>query len=161
MPNLAIYFAPRSCSRATLIVLEEIGVPYEARSVAFAKGENRKPEFLAVNPKGKVPALVIDGKTLTETAAIFTWLDATYPDAQILPRAETPLERAKILSDICWVTSALHGLVARLRFPVMFTSHQNAWEDIFVNASQAMAANFALIDERLTGRGWWFGAWSA
>ena len=65
---LTLYFAPGSSSMAAHIALHEIGVSFEARPLSFRHRENRAPEYLALNPEGKVPTLVVDGKPLTEVA---------------------------------------------------------------------------------------------
>jgi glutathione S-transferase len=158
--SLKIYYAPGSCSRATLIALEEIGVPYDAQVVAFMLLEHRSPEYLELNPKGKVPVLLFNGEPITETVAIIGWLAETYPEAGILPRGNTPFHRAGVIGDLAWASSALHGLVARLRFPMMFTDKPDAYEGVFAIASNAMAKNFQLIESRLADRDWWHNSWS-
>ncbi|HEX3413696.1 MAG TPA: glutathione S-transferase N-terminal domain-containing protein, partial [Stellaceae bacterium] len=67
---LTLYFSPGSSSMAVHIALHEIGADFERRLVSLAKGEQHKPEYLAVNPEAKVPTLLIDGRALTEVAAI-------------------------------------------------------------------------------------------
>ncbi|MBL8837721.1 MAG: glutathione S-transferase N-terminal domain-containing protein, partial [Alphaproteobacteria bacterium] len=83
---LAFYFAPGSSSMAPHIALHEIGVPFEPRPLSFARKENRTPEFLALNPEGKVPTLLIDGRPLTEVAGILFYLAKRYPEANLLPQ---------------------------------------------------------------------------
>lgn len=161
MPVLEIFYAPGSCSRATLIALEHAGVAYTPRLIAFMKGDNRQPDFLALNPKGKVPLLLIDGKPLTETVAIMHWLAETFPEAKLLPRPAAAYDRAKIMSDLAWASSALHALIARLRFPIMFTPMAEAHPSLREGAANALADAFRLIDARLADRDWWHGEWSA
>jgi glutathione S-transferase len=160
MAELKLYFAPGSCSRATLIALEETGLPYTAQVVAFMHYEQGTAEYLALNPKGKVPLLLADGRPITETVAIMGWLAEMYPQAGLLPHAATPYDRAQIIGDLAWASAALHGLIARLRFPMMFSNMPEAYEGVFDLASTTMAKNFALIETRLTGRDWWHGEWS-
>ena len=161
MPEMKLYYAPGSCSRAALIVLEESGAPYEAQVVAFMKGEHRRPEYLALNPKGKVPLLVVDGRPLSESLAIFVWLAETFPDAKLLPRAKDVLAYAKVLSDLAWTTSALHGLIGRYRFPMMVTDQVPAFASVRDIAAKSLEQSLALIDLRLDGQDWWHGEWSA
>ena len=66
---LTLYFSPGSSAMATHIALHEIGVPFEAKLVSLAKGEQHSPEYRTINPEGKVPTLLIDGRKLTEVAA--------------------------------------------------------------------------------------------
>src|SRR6267378_752034 len=67
---LTLYFAPGSSSMAAHIALHEIGAPFDAKPLSFARKETRSPEFLALNPEGKVPTLPVDGRALTEIADI-------------------------------------------------------------------------------------------
>jgi len=84
---LKLYFAPGSSSMAPHIALHEIGVPFESRPVSFKRDETRAPAFLAINPEGKVPTLLIDGRVLTEVAAILFYLARRFPQADLLPVA--------------------------------------------------------------------------
>src|SRR5437868_5644486 len=68
--DLRLYFSPGACSRVPMIALEEIGQPFDTRLVAFMKGEHRTAEYLALNPAGKVPLLVADGRPVTQNVAI-------------------------------------------------------------------------------------------
>src|ERR1035437_3130728 len=80
-----LYFAPGSSSMAVHIALHEIGVPFEGRPMSFRQNDLRAPHYLALNPEGKVPTLVIDGRPLTEVAAILYYLAKRFPDAELLP----------------------------------------------------------------------------
>src|SRR5713226_7738 len=82
---LTLYFAPGASSFAVHIALHEIGVAFEAKPMSFKRNDMRAPEFLALNPEGKVPTLVIDGRPLTEVAAILFYLARSFPDAELLP----------------------------------------------------------------------------
>src|ERR1700721_247985 len=82
---LTLYFAPGSSSMAPHIALHELGVPFEARRLSFSKRENRTPAYLALNPEGKVPTLLVEGRPLTEVAAILFYLARQFPEARLLP----------------------------------------------------------------------------
>jgi len=82
---LKLYCAPGTCALASHISLEEAGAEYEAVRLNFADGEQRKPEYLAVNPKGRVPALVTDRGILTETPAILAFIAQSFPSARLAP----------------------------------------------------------------------------
>jgi glutathione S-transferase len=88
------------------IALHEIGVAFEARPLSFKK-DLRAPTFLALNPEGKVPVLVIDGRPLTEVAAILYYLAKRFPDAELLPRDVLEAE-AQALSWMSFIASTLH-----------------------------------------------------
>jgi glutathione S-transferase len=88
--DLRLYFSPGACSRVTLVALEEAGLSYEACPLALQQGAQRSAQYLALNPKGKVPLLVTPQGPLSENLAILSWLDAVVPAAQLLPAADQP-----------------------------------------------------------------------
>jgi glutathione S-transferase len=104
---LSLYFAPGTSSMATHIALHEIGVPFESCPLSFAKGEQRQSSYLSLNKEGKVPTLMIDGRPLTEVAAILYYLARAYPAARLMPNNDTELE-AQIISWMSFVASTLH-----------------------------------------------------
>src|SRR3569623_1416897 len=80
MPELPLYHASPSRSSIALWMLEEIGEPYDIHLLSLSNGDNRKADYLAVNPMGKVPALKHGDTVITEVAAICTYLAAAFPD---------------------------------------------------------------------------------
>ena len=83
-----LYYAPGTCALATHIALEEAGAPYEAVLVDFRSQNQRSPEYLAVNPKGRVPALITESGTLTETPALLLFVAQRFPAAELAPLAD-------------------------------------------------------------------------
>jgi glutathione S-transferase len=104
---LVFYFAPGSSSMAVHIALHETGAPFEARPLSFATRDTRKPEFLAVNPAGKVPALLVDGRLLTEVAGCLFYLARQYPAAKLLP-VDDPEAEAQVVSWMSYIASTIH-----------------------------------------------------
>ena len=104
---LTLYFAPGASSMAVHIALHEIGVPFEARPLSFAKREQRAPDYLALNPEGKVPTLLVDGRPLTEVAAILYYLAKRFPEAALLPESDIEAE-AQAISWMSFIASTLH-----------------------------------------------------
>lgn len=161
MPELTLHFAPDTCARVTMIALEEIGCPYEVEVVEFMRGAHRSQNYLALNPKGKVPTLVVDCKPLNENLAILSFLDETYPEAGLLPKAADAFERGQILSDLSFCASGLHPIVTRLRIPRFFCDVEPGASRVFEMAEVAMGLNFEIIEERLSRNRWWYGdEWS-
>jgi glutathione S-transferase len=153
--------APYTCARVTAIALEEAGVEFETKLVRFMRGEHKSAEFKAHNPKGKVPALEIDGAVLTENVAILTYLAARFPDAGLLPSMDSPLEGAEVLADLCFCSSTLHPLVTRIRMPMFFAGADNALV-VKQTAEAAMDEYFQLVEDRLSVGPRWYGeTWSA
>ena len=156
-----LWMAPYTCARVTGIALEEAGVEFEARLVRFMRGEHKSAEFKARNPKGKVPALEIDGEVLTENVAILTYLAERFAEARLLPPTDTPAARAHVLADLCFCSSTLHPLVTRIRMPMFFAGAENALA-VKQAAEAAMDEYFSLVEARLAAGPWWYGdAWSA
>ena len=104
---LTLYFAPGASSMAVHIALHEIGVPFEARPLSFARSELRAPGFLALNPEGKIPTLLIDGRPLTEVAAILFYLAKRFPDAALLSEGDVEAD-AQAISWMSFIASTLH-----------------------------------------------------
>ena len=76
---LTLYFCPGACSTASHVALEETRAPYVEKPIMLPKGEQKTPEYLKINPRGKVPALDVDGTILTENTAILTYLAKKFP----------------------------------------------------------------------------------
>lgn len=160
MRDVVIYAAPGTCARVPCIALEEIGVPFEYHPVVFMRGEHKSPEYKKLNPKGKIPCLVIDGEALTENVAILSYLNQCFADAHLLPATNSDLARAHQLADLSFCASTLHPLVTRIRLPHLFASADAALS-VFSAGCEAMHEYFRLIEDRLTSRSWWYGeTWS-
>jgi len=104
---LTLYFAPGASSMAPHIALHEVGAPFEAVPVSFHRNETRSADFLAVNPEGKVPTLVIDGRPLTEVAGILYYLARRHPEARLLPHGD-PEAEARVVSWMSFLASTVH-----------------------------------------------------
>jgi glutathione S-transferase len=104
---LTLYFAPGASSMAGHIALHEIGTAFEGKPMSFRQKDMRAPEYLALNPEGKVPALLVDGRPLTEVAAILFYLARRFPDADLLPRDDIEAE-AQAISWMSFIASTLH-----------------------------------------------------
>ena len=104
---LTFYFTPGSSSMAPHIALQEIGVPYESRPISLAKKKNREPAYLALNPEGKVPLLLINGTPLTEVAAILIFLARRFPEAELLPMSDI-IAGAQAISWMSFIASTIH-----------------------------------------------------
>ena len=96
--KLELYYAPQTCALVPYVTLTEAGADFEVRPINTRAGDNRKPEFLTINPKHKVPVLIIDGEPLTENIAIQIWIDRQFPAAKLLPK--DPGEEIKAISLI-------------------------------------------------------------
>ncbi len=104
---LTFYFSPGSSSMAPHIALHETGAPFEAKPLSLAKKDTRTPEFLAINPNGKVPVLLVDGRVLTEVAGILFYLARAFPSAGLLPTGDIEAE-AQVVSWMSYIASTIH-----------------------------------------------------
>jgi glutathione S-transferase len=105
---MKLYYSSGSCSLASHIVLEESGARFDTKRINLREGEQRTPEYLKINPKGKVPALQLDdGTVLTENPAIMSWVADTHPQSNLLPKPGE-LQRAKAQEWLAWCASAVH-----------------------------------------------------
>lgn len=155
-----LYMYPGSCSRVTMVALEEVGLDYALRPINLAAGEQKSGDYLAVNERGKVPALTVDGKTLTENVAILTYLASRYPEAGLLPKSNDPLAHATVLSDLSWCATTLHPAVRQIRNPRRWTVGEDL-AGIRDDGQAKIAESLALISARLSQREWWYGdRWS-
>ena len=105
--TLTLYFAPGSSSMAPHIALNEIGAPFEAIPLSFARNDTRSADFLAINREGKTPALLIDGRLLTEVAGILYYLARAYPEARLMPAGD-PEAEAQVISWMSFIASTVH-----------------------------------------------------
>ena len=110
---LTLYFSPGACSLASHIGLEETGAPYEAKPILLAKGQQRTEEYQKINPRGKVPALSVDGKILVENTAILTYLARRFPEKKLMPT--DPAEEARCIGTMCWFSSIVHPSYQRVQ----------------------------------------------
>jgi glutathione S-transferase len=109
---LTLYFTSGASSMAPHIALHEVGAPFESHHISLAKNEHRAPAYLAINPEGKVPALLIDGRLLTEVAGILFYLARRYPEVNLLPAGDIEAE-AQAVSWMSFIAATVHPARAR------------------------------------------------
>ncbi len=162
LPDFKLFGAPNACSRVPTIALEEIGAPFETVLVRTGSGEQKSPEYLKLNPKGKVPVLVIDGEPLTENVAILSWLNQTFPEANLLPKTADPLSAIKQTGDLSFFSATVHPIVTRIAMPLKFIADKDlSFEIVRPVGEEAMQPVMRMVDDRLADGPWWYGdTWS-
>lgn len=140
-----------------LIALEEIGQPFETRLIRFMNGEHKSPDYLAINPAGKVPALIVEDGVVTQNAAILRYLAHRFPEARLLPQTADPLAEARQIAQLVWFSADLHPLVTRIRMPQFFCDLPDAPARVRALAMTAMAAQLAHVERTLADRPWMLG----
>lgn len=156
-----LYFAPGACSRVALTALEQCGVDFEARPLVLASGQQRAPDYLALNPKGKVPLLVTPEGRLSENVAICSWLDSQHPDAGLLPPPVHAWRRAQALGWLAWSVSTLHPMIYRMRMTPRIHPDAGTHAAIKAAALGELAQQLQVAEDALAdGRHWLMGdAW--
>jgi glutathione S-transferase len=129
---IKLYYGSGACSFVRHVGLEAIkaatGENFETQAVKLHKGEQHTPEYLALNPLGLVPVLLVDGKPLTQIVAICDYLDRRFPDVGLLP-AES-WQRAQALSTLAWMNNTVHPTFTHIFRPTKFASTEDAQADV-------------------------------
>lgn len=153
---LTLYYSPLACSMASHVALEEAGAAFEAKKVDIFAGEHLKPEYRAINPRAKVPALRFDdGQVLVESTAILGWVGAAYPDNNLL--GEDALERAQTIATCAWLASTVHPAFSRFVHPERVAAEVDGHAAIRAQAKESYWSYLKEIDARLADRPWIMG----
>jgi glutathione S-transferase len=150
--DIKLYYSPGACSLASHIVLEELKLPHEAIRVNTAAGEQRSPEYLKINPRGRVPTLVVDGKVLLENVAIMTFLAGGFPKAGLWP--EKTWDQAMALSWMTYLADTVHPGYAHLFRPERYADDPAAREAIKAKAREAYGGYLQELNGMLAGKTW-------
>jgi glutathione S-transferase len=153
--KITLYYSPGACSLAPHIVLEALGIPYQAVRISTAAGEQRSPEYLRINPRGRVPALAVDGKVLVENVAILTFLGGGFAAKGLWP-ART-WDQAQALSTMAWLADTVHPAFAHFFRPERYVSGAASVAAVKEGGRAAFEASLREIDRLLAGRRWAIG----
>jgi glutathione S-transferase len=158
-PELELCWYPGSCSRVSLIALEEAEAPFTARLVDLLGGEQHGEEYRRLNPKGKVPTLLVAGRPLTENPAILAFLDRRHPEAQLLPAGDG-WEESEAGSLTSWFAAGIHPALSRFRNPLASCGDPSCADAVRAVAREQLEAAFAILESRLQDRDSLFERWS-
>jgi glutathione S-transferase len=147
-----LYYAPGTCALASHIALEEVGAPYSAERLNFKNNQQNSAEYLKINPKGRVPALVTDSGVLTETPAILAFIAQSFPNAKLAP--QDPFAFAQAQSINSYLCSTVHVAHAHKGRGYRWATEETSFADMKRKVPESMTACFALI-ERDIMRGPW------
>lgn len=153
--SVTLFYANGACSLAPHIALEETGAAYEPSRIDFATGQQRDPAYLRINPKGRVPALVVDDWTLTENPAILRHIARIYPEAQLWP--EDPRQRARAAEWLAWLASTIHVAYAHVRRAERYADSEAALAEVRAKALTTCADLWRDVDARLDDGPWAMG----
>ncbi len=145
---LHLYYTPGTCSLATHIALEEAGAQYEATLVDFRSAEQTKPEYHAINPNGRVPALVTEEGILTESPAILLFIAAQFPDARLAP-FDDPFLLGKVQEMNAYLSSTLHVAHAHRFRGYRWADDEAAIKEMSRKAFEVVETCFVHVEENL------------
>lgn len=152
---IKLFHSPGSCSLASLIALEEAGADYEVVTTQTAAGDQRKPEYLAINPKGRVPALVTDEGVLTENVAILAWVAQAFPAARLLPTDPWGFAQAQAFNS--YLASTVHVAHSHRMRGYRWADEESSFADMRRKVPETMAACFQLIEDEFLKGPWVLG----
>jgi glutathione S-transferase len=154
---LKFFFGPHSCALASHIALEEAGARYEAVRLDLKAGDQRKPEYLKVNPKGRVPALVTDRGILTENPAILAYVAQTHPEKKLAP-LDDAYAFGKIQAFNAYLCATVHVAHAHKLRGYRWADEQSSFDDMKRKVPETVAACFELIENEMLEGPWVTGA---
>lgn len=153
---LKLFFAPNTCALASHIALEEAGASFETVRIDFATGEQRKPEYLAVNPKARVPALVTPQGVLTETPALLVYIAQRFPRSGLAP-LDHPFALAEIQAFNAYLCSTVHVAHAHRMRGYRWADDEAAIAAMQRKVPQSVGECFQLIERTMFRGPWVFG----
>jgi glutathione S-transferase len=153
---LKLFYAVGTCALASHIALEEAGAEYDAVRLEFGTNDQRKPEYLAINPKGRVPALVTDDGVLTETPAILAFVAQRFPSAGLAPTAD-PFAFARVQAFNSYLCSTVHVAHAHRMRGYRWADDPAAIEEMRRKAPAAVGECFDLIERKMIEGPWVMG----
>jgi glutathione S-transferase len=153
---LKLYYTPGTCALASHIALEEAGAAYTTERIDFKSNQQNSPGYLAVNPKGRVPALVTDRGILTETPAMLAFIAQGFPQAKLAP-SDDPFAFAQAQAFNSYLCSTVHVAHAHKGRGPRWANEESSFADMKRKVPQTMAACFALIERNMLKGPWVMG----
>lgn len=156
--ELTLFYAPNACSLVPYVCLTEAGASFSIRDVNTGAKEQKTPEYLAVNPKGKVPVLLVDRYPLTENVAIQQFIARTWPQSKLLPGG---FDEFRAISLMAWFASTVHPHLTPNARPENYLDMPEAYDSLKRVAQKALRDDFAIAERLLAGREWFFDHFTA
>jgi glutathione S-transferase len=150
------FYSPGSCALASHIALEDAGASYDLKRVDFRKTEQQSPDYLAINPKGRVPALTTPGGVVTETPAILAFIAQSFPEARLAPLAD-PFAFAQLQALTSYLCSTVHVAHAHRGRGYRWANDEASFADMKRKVPETVGACFELIETRMFRGPWAMG----
>ena len=151
-----LYFAPGTCALACHIALAEAGAPYTTVKLDFKAGQQNSPEYLAINPKGRVPSLVTDRGVLTETPAMLAFIAQSFPQAKLAP-LDDAFEFARVQAFNSYLCSTVHVAHAHKMRGARWATEETSFADMKRMIPKTVGACFSLIERDMLKGPWVMG----
>lgn len=148
--GIRLYFAPGSSSLAPHVALCDAGAAFDAVPVMLADGEQRRPEYLKINPLGRIPALVAEGQVITEVIGILAWIAHRFPEAALLPFHD-PFSVGRAFSHLSRFATTMAVSIAQIFRTERFTADENLWPQLRSEARDRFEADMGDIERALDG----------
>ena len=150
-----LYYGPGTCARASYIALEEAGATYTTERLDMKNNQQNSAEYLEINPKGRVPALVTDHGVLTETPAMLAYIAQSFPQAKLAPSDAFAFAQAQSFNS--YLCSTVHiNHAHKMRGP-RWATDESSFADMKRKVPETMAASFALIENEFFRGPWVMG----
>ena len=153
---LKLYYAPGTCALASHIALEEAGAAYETVRLNFKNDDQKKPEYLKINPKARVPALVTDRGIITETPALLIYIAQTHPAAKLAP-LDDPFALARVQAFNSYLCSTAHVNHAHFTRGARWADDLSSLEDMKRKVPKNVGESFALMESEMVEGPWVMG----
>ena len=153
---LTLYYSPGSCALASHIALIDAGAPYRLERVDFAKNEQKSPDYLAVNPKARVPALATPLGILSETPAILAFIAQSFPASRLAPLAD-PFAFAELQALNAYLCATVHVAHAHRGRGYRWADEASSFADMKRKVPQTVGACFELIERGMLKGPWAMG----
>jgi glutathione S-transferase len=152
---MKLYYAPGTCSLAPHIVLAEVGDRFELSRVDLAADQQNSPEYLRINPKGRVPVLTDGDWVLTEAPAILRYIATRHPAAGLWPW--DPREEARCAEWLNWLSSTIQPAFVHVRRAARYASDPRAVEDVAATGKKSAYDLWRMVDEKIGDGPWALG----
>ena len=153
---LKLYFTPGTCALATHIALAEAGAEYTTERIDFKANQQQSPEYLAINPKGRVPALVTDRGILTENPAMLAYIAQSFPKAKLAP-LDDPFAFAQVQAINSYLSSTVHVAHSHKGRGYRWATEESSFADMKKTIPKSMGAVFALLERSMLQGPWMMG----
>jgi glutathione S-transferase len=151
-----LYYAPNTCALATHMALEEAGAEFELRRIDFSRTEQQSEQFLKINPKARVPALVTSRGVLTETPAMLAFVAQSFPGSGLAPMGD-PFAFAELQAFNSYLCSTVHVAHAHRMRGYRWASHPDSFLDMQRKVPESVGACFRLIEQTMLKGPWVMG----